>query len=285
MNKIINFHAISDAAWFETVIVYLKRKYNMVGVKDLYDYYYNGKNLRNACLITVDDGHLSSFEVIYPILKKHNVPAIFFVSPKIACRDSITNFWFQEVRGYDMERLWQIGREFLNLKTPVRTEWIKEMNIDDIWKMIAYYQKFYHVQPKTPQNMTAEHIRQIDREGLVEIGAHTLTHPILANETDLRAEEEIRLSITRLEALLGHPVLTFAYPNGVPDANFGAREKRILKGTSVKLAFSTQPCNFHASDDVFAIPRYGLSTGSMNFIKLKLFLGKYYSPLRKLMRG
>lgn len=72
--------------------------------------------------------------------------------------------------------------------------------------------------------MTAEQIRQIDREGLVDIGAHTLTHPILANETDLRAEEEICSSITRLEAMLGHPVLTFAYPNGVPGVNFGARE-------------------------------------------------------------
>ena len=79
--------------------------------------------------------------------------------------------------------------------------------------------------------------------------------------------------------------LTFAYPNGIPGVNFGVREKCILKGTSVKLAFSTQPCNFRTSDDVFAIPRYGLSTGSMNFVRLKLFLGKYYSPLRKLIRG
>lgn len=187
MNKIINFHAVNNSEWFENVIVYLKQKYDVVGIKQLYDHYYNGKTLRNACLITVDDGHLSSAEVIYPILKKHNVPAVFFVSPKIACRDGITNFWFQEISGYDMDRLWQIGREFLNLKTPVHTEWIKEMNIDDIWKMIAYYQKFYHVSPKAPQNMTAEQIRQIDREGLVAIGAHTLTHPILANETGLRA--------------------------------------------------------------------------------------------------
>ena len=84
MNKIINFHAVNNSEWFENVIVYLKQKYDVVGIKQLYDHYYNGKTLRNACLITVDDGHLSSAEVIYPILKKHNVPAVFSVSPKLA---------------------------------------------------------------------------------------------------------------------------------------------------------------------------------------------------------
>ena len=68
MNKIINFHAVNNSEWFENVIVYLKQKYDVVGIKQLYDHYYNGKTLRNACLITVDDGHLSSAEVIYPCL-------------------------------------------------------------------------------------------------------------------------------------------------------------------------------------------------------------------------
>ncbi len=64
----------------------------------------------------------------------------FFVSPKIACRDGITNFGFEGNGSYDMDRLWQIGEEISESENSVHTEWIKEMNIDDIWKMIAYYQ-------------------------------------------------------------------------------------------------------------------------------------------------
>lgn len=84
MNKVINFHELHDPVWFEKVVVYLKSRYTMVGSRDLYEYYYNHTPLRNACLITVDDGHSTSYDVIYPVLKKHKVPAIFFVSPEIA---------------------------------------------------------------------------------------------------------------------------------------------------------------------------------------------------------
>lgn len=82
MNKVINFHVVEDPIWFEKIIVYLKSRYRMVTAKSIYDYYHNHAMLKNACLITVDDGHISSYRVIYPILKKHKVPAIFLYRRK-----------------------------------------------------------------------------------------------------------------------------------------------------------------------------------------------------------
>lgn len=282
MNKVINFHELHDPVWFEKVVVYLKNRYTMVGSRDLYEYYYNHTPLRNACLITVDDGHSTSYDVIYPVLKKHKVPAIFFVSPEIAKREEAVNFWFQEIRGYDEDKLRKIAFDFLNI-TPTEAEIqyiFDKTSIDNMWEIISRYRKLYHVEPKAAMNMTVEQIRQIDKEGLVEIGAHTLTHPFLARETVERSMNEIKGSISQLEGLLQHPVFTFAYPNGRPVLDFGEREMQMLTDTSIKLAFSTRPHNFSMSDDVFAIPRYGLSCGSMNFVKLKLFLGKYYPLLR-----
>ena len=283
MNKIITFHEVKDSVWFETVVKYLKNKYNIITAKQLYEFYYNHKPLKNACLITVDDGHSSSYDVIYPILKKYNVPAIFFVSPEIAERKNATDFWFQEIKDYDNEKLLNIIKTHFNRQN-VEKDYkilIENETIDNIWKIISKYQELYPVIQKEPQNMTTKQILQIDKEGLVEIGAHTLTHPFLAKETDVRAKEEIHSSIKQLEEILGHPVLTFAYPNGRPILDFGEREMRFLKETSVKLAFSTYPHNFSSSDDAFAIPRYGLSYGSLPFIKMKLFLGKYYMYFRK----
>ena len=98
MIKIINFHELHDSHWFDSVVRLLKAKYNMISAQDMYDYFYKGKRLKNACLITVDDGHETSYSVIYPILKKYNVPAIFFVSPYAAVNSDNYMFWFQSAR-------------------------------------------------------------------------------------------------------------------------------------------------------------------------------------------
>jgi len=282
MSKIINFHKIRDAIWFEKVVVYLKKKYRMINVDQLYDYYYNGSKLHNACLITVDDGHLSSFEIIYPILKKHNVSAIFFVSPQIIQRKEYVNFWFQEIADYDPKKVAKLFIEETasnyNTHFSLRSN-LNKLSIDNLWKIIKAYQIKYNIPAKAPLNMNIEQIQQIDREGLVEIGAHTMLHPFLANESDGRAAKEITESVVKLEKMLQHSIRAFAYPNGTPTKDFGKREICILKETSVKLAFSTYAREISKSDNKYAIPRYGLSCGSIGFITIKLFLGKYYKPL------
>ncbi|MGH9936390.1 MAG: polysaccharide deacetylase family protein, partial [Blastocatellia bacterium] len=51
----------------------------------------------------------------------------------------------------------------------------------------------------------------------VEIGSHTLTHPILTNIGDERLVGELRDSKSRLEEVLGRRVDLFCYPNGDND--------------------------------------------------------------------
>lgn len=287
MSKVINFHEVHDIDWFEQVVIYLKENYQMISANQLNEFYYTDAKLDNACLITVDDGHLSSYEIIYPILKKYNIPAIFFVSPLIAQGKGTVNFWFQEISDYDSQLLKELFVEETTITYDNRLSLksnLNKLSLDDIWKIIKRYQLEYNVAPKTPQNMTMQQIQQIDKEGLVEIGAHTMLHPFLANESEERAVKEIKESIAQLEVQLQHPVRTFAYPNGTPIKDFGRREMNILRETSVQLAFSTDARNISKSDNVYVIPRYGLSCGSLKFIALKLFMGKYYKPLASFIR-
>jgi peptidoglycan/xylan/chitin deacetylase (PgdA/CDA1 family) len=270
MNKVINLHAVHDAAWFESVIRLLLKKHKMASAQDIYDYYYNGKKLKNACLITVDDGHKTSYDVIYPVLKKYNVPAIFFVSPQIAQHTDTSIFWFQAVK--------QIGDE--NLFQEINSG---NIAIDEIQDKIARYVKNNNKVLQYGLNMTVEQIKQIDEEGLVTIGAHTLTHPFLARESNERSKHEIVTSVVLLEQLLGHPVQFFAYPNGIPDIDWGEREIKYLKDSNVKISFSTQPDNFSLKNNCFAIPRLGLTCGSVRFVKIKLVLGKYYPAIKSLV--
>jgi peptidoglycan/xylan/chitin deacetylase (PgdA/CDA1 family) len=51
----------------------------------------------------------------------------------------------------------------------------------------------------------------------IEIGSHTLTHPILTNVSDERLRRELQESKSRLEEVLRRPIEQFCYPNGDHD--------------------------------------------------------------------
>jgi len=285
MNKIINFHDVRDIAWFDRIITILKNKYTMVDVNQLEGYYYDGKILKNACHITIDDGDKTFYNVIYPVLKKHSVPATIFVSPTICKTDK--NFWFQEIRGYNQDKVRSIISEHFNLSIETLRLYSMEMilknfKIDDIWFVIETYKKQFKVVSKEAQNMNLYQILEIEKYGLVTIGAHTLIHPILANESDDRSKSEISNSIVDLGSILGHDIKTFAYPNGIPKLDFGQREIDNLKNNNCKIAFSTEPKNFTLNDNPLSIPRFGLSRGNEFFVRAKLALGAYWPKIKEL---
>src|SRR5262249_26057966 len=74
--------------------------------------------------------------------------------------------------------------------------------------------------PQTPpeefSSVTWDQAREMDANG-VEIGSHTLTHPILTNVGDERLRREVRDSKSRLEEILGRQVDQLCYPNGDND--------------------------------------------------------------------
>jgi peptidoglycan/xylan/chitin deacetylase (PgdA/CDA1 family) len=275
MGKIVNFHKVTDIKWFEDVVCMLSHVYSIISGKQLIDFYYNDIPLpRRSLLITVDDGDLTSYDIIYPILKKHMIPAIFFVSPEKLLRDGEhRNFWFQEARHCNDGGL---------LMNQVHSS---KMTINEIWNRINDYKREHGIGELKDQNMTLEQALEIDSEGIVAIGAHTLDHPFLAREKDENSAYEIQMSISRLEKLLGHEVLFFAYPNGKPQEDFGEREINTLRHTTCRLAFSTEPRNFTKSDNSYAIPRYGLSNGRMGFILIKLLLGSKYRKIRRILKS
>jgi len=279
MSKIINFHDIADGAWFEDTINILKSKYIMIGIEDVEDFFYNKKVLKKACHITFDDGEISFYEIVYPILKKYNIPATIFVSPYI-CKER-KNFWFQEIRGYNHHEMIKIIGELLDvepnlLRTYSLNNILKCLKINQIWYIIETYQKKLDVKHKATQNITIEQLLEIDRQGLVKIGAHTLTHPILANEDDENCRREICDSFKGLEEILGHEIKYFAYPNGFPKFDFGRREINTLMENNCRIAFSCETKNFTLQNNPLSVNRLGFSHGSKFFVRIKLFLGEYW---------
>jgi peptidoglycan/xylan/chitin deacetylase (PgdA/CDA1 family) len=286
MNKIINFHDITDGILFERVIAILMSKYKLVSIVDIGNFYYKNIDLRNSCHLTFDDGDKTFYEIAYPILKKHNIPASIFVSPHV-CKEKV-NYWFQEIEEYDIVELKKIicenyPYEFSDFKKYSIFSILKCFKIAQIWNIIELYQKKFDVTPKEFLNIDVDHLKQIDSEGLVTIGAHTMNHPILANEDDQTSQEEITKSFLGLEEILGHEINYFAFPNGIPKYDFGAREVETLKSINCKIAFSCPHKNITKYDNPLVISRYNLSLDNLSYIKLKLFLGEYWDMMKNLL--
>lgn len=68
-----------------------------------------------------------------------------------------------------------------------------------------------------PNNMKTSQLLEIARDGLVEIGAHTVNHAWLKGLPQKTVLYELIQSKKDLEALIGRPVVSFEYPYGAFD--------------------------------------------------------------------
>lgn len=101
--------------------------------------------------------------------------------------------------------------------------------------------------------MDWETLRELDREGLVTIGSHTLSHPEdMAVLTPEKQEDEMARSKEILERELGHPVPYFAYPNG----NGDAVTYDLAKKVGYTLAFTIANGPAQESPNILAVNRY-----------------------------
>ena len=66
----------------------------------------------------------------------------------------------------------------------------------------------------THRSLSNEEMFALESGGLIEIGAHTVTHPFLSQLPIASQRDEIQQSKDYLEKILGHPVTSFSYPNG-----------------------------------------------------------------------
>jgi peptidoglycan/xylan/chitin deacetylase (PgdA/CDA1 family) len=86
--------------------------------------------------------------------------------------------------------------------------------------------------------MTTAQLRALNTAGM-DIGAHTISHPILARVSADESKREIEGSVQRLRELLGQEVQTFAYPNGRPGTDYLQRDVDIVRRAGVRVAVST----------------------------------------------
>jgi peptidoglycan/xylan/chitin deacetylase (PgdA/CDA1 family) len=103
--------------------------------------------------------------------------------------------------------------------------------------------------------MSVEQVRGL-RDAGMQIGGHTVTHPILARLDDATAQREIGEGKRTLEAWLGEEVPLFAYPNGRPGDDFEPKHARMAQAAGFKAAVTTAWGVARRGTDAYSIPRY-----------------------------
>lgn len=106
----------------------------------------------------------------------------------------------------------------------------------------------------THRALSREEVIGLDDGGLVEVGSHTVTHPVLAALPAPAQRAEIHRSKACLESILGHPVTSFAYPFGSL-ADYTGETVRIIRESGFGCACTTVPEVVRRGADPFQLPR------------------------------
>jgi peptidoglycan/xylan/chitin deacetylase (PgdA/CDA1 family) len=242
----------TSARCFSEQVDYLTSHYELVPLSALARYLTSGRRVpRGLAVITIDDGYSDCYDVAFPILRQQNIPATLFVVTGFV--DRATWLWTDKVRyltaratGPLLEA--RIGDQGLRIKLDGRASRLtvaarvnSELKlIDDEAKDAAILDMAASLGISLPDAapgeffpVTWEQAREMDSNG-IEIGSHTVTHPILTRTSRQRLRYELSESRSRLESVLGHKVDLLCYPNG--DNDRSVREETSRAGYKCAVA-------------------------------------------------
>jgi peptidoglycan/xylan/chitin deacetylase (PgdA/CDA1 family) len=220
---------------------------------------------RSLC-ITFDDGYADNCMVALPALRGARLPATFFVTTGYLDGGRMWNDTVIEsvrrARGTTLD-LSDLGLgahplESAEARRAAILALLREIKYrprDERESIVAKVADRAEAVLPDDLMLTRKQVRELRAAGMT-VGAHTVTHPILAREPDDRARWEIQEGKRALEALLGEAVTVFAYPNGKPGDDYAARHVAMAREAGFDAAVTTAWGAASRTTDPFEIPRF-----------------------------
>jgi peptidoglycan/xylan/chitin deacetylase (PgdA/CDA1 family) len=255
-----------DAVEFERSMRWVRDTYNVLPLGAAARALAEGRLPARALAITFDDGYANNATVAAPILGKLGLPATFFIATGYLDGGCMFN-------DVVVEAVRRCRQATLDLTTiglgahPLQTEVQRLTAIDALLRAVKYLSEDVRnstvrriaaaadVPIPTDLMMTSEQAAGLARAGFT-LGAHTVSHPILAR-TDLdAARREIERSRARVAELAGQVVTLFAYPNGRPDTDYTRATVGLVREIGFAAAVSTSMGVARPRSDLFQIPRF-----------------------------
>ncbi len=253
---------------FRRQLEYIKKHYQPLKLCDLVAARLrDGVYPSNAVVITVDDGYADFYRRAFPLLREFEVPAtVFIVSGLIDNNEWIwvdqVLYLCERVPILDKRKRRSLFRALMRLPVPEREHRLSKL-IEEAKISIPA-----NVTPKYAL-MSWNQLREIAGSGLIEIGSHSRTHPILAYVNAEDSWKEFYTSRCEIQERLSIPVQSFCYPNGMP-GDYRQDQVEMLRRAGYQCATASHFGYVSLQSNIFTLPRIGSITEDMNLFRKHL---------------
>lgn len=262
-----------DAARFDELLSWVKSWFNVLPLDDAARRLQEGSLPARAAALSFDDGYADNHDVALPLLRKHGLPCSFFIATGFLDGGRMWNDTLIEavrrsarsvldLRGLKDRDGQDLGQHALGAMAARRgvleplIDRIKYLPPEPRLACVNAIAERAEVSPPDDMMMSSEQVRALRAAGM-QIGAHTVSHPILAKLDANQAADEIARSRDTLQTLLSEKVGLFAYPNGKPGIDYLPDvHPAIVRELGFDAAVSTRWAAARRGDDVFQIPRF-----------------------------
>lgn len=256
-----------DAQHFEEQMEWVASWFNVLPLDQAIDKLAQCSLPERAAAITFDDGYADNYSTALPILQKFGLQATFFIATGFLDGGRMWNDTIIEsIRNSPLSTL---DLSSLNLgihslaSLPEKQETIRSLirqikyqSIPQRLELTAKITSLAQSSPPTDLMMTTQEVIQLRRAGM-QIGAHTLSHPILAKIELAEARYEMQESKRFLEETLGERIRLFAYPNGKPGIDYLTEHVALARDLGFDAAVSTASGSTSFKGvDFFQLPRF-----------------------------
>jgi peptidoglycan/xylan/chitin deacetylase (PgdA/CDA1 family) len=257
-----------DAATFELRMRWVRQWFNVLPLRDAVRRLYDGTLPSRALSITFDDGYADNEAIAAPVLRRLGMTATFFVSTGYVGTGCMWN-----------DRVIEAVRAAPAGVLPLATIGLRDMPVDSTaQRREAVRELLIQIKHRPPEAralavdavvaaaglagapaptpmMTIDQVRSLRALGM-DVGAHTVSHPILARLEPAAAAREIGEGRRHLEDMLGERIPLFAYPNGVPTQDYGPDHVRMVREAGFDAAVSTAWGVANRQADRHQLPRF-----------------------------
>ena len=288
---------------------FLKKRYHVISPEEFLRWSEEKLSLPpRSILLTCDDALQNTLTEMVPILQELGLSCLFFATGASA-DDTPSMLWYEELymmlldvsepialslpdAGISLgpilpndrhscwwnmvERLSQFDRE---LRRGFLDQIRDQLKLSENWR-----EQFVQNPTLAARFLTldAAGLRQLTAAGM-SIGAHSLSHPILARASEELAWREISGSRSVLEKVLGQTVWAFGYPFGNA-ATVTGRDVRLAEQAGFRCAFINTGGGFGAKINWFALPRVHV-TADMSLAEFEAHISGFYRSLRSRLTG
>ena len=271
--------SVSPAHFAEQMAV-LRDQYQVLSLSDFAKHRSAGTLPKRSVVVTFDDGYLDNLVFAKPILEEYEIPATVFITTGMIGQDR--EYWWDELERLILLTPTESQRVQLSIEGKrycwdlpdepmVDVDWvsapmqvylemhalIKLLPAEEIEASLASLRSQLAVGLSSRpyyRPMNQEELGQLVKGGLVELGAHTVTHPSLNAHLEAVQRTEMNQSKQWLESLLQQPVQSFAYPYGDMDQTTA----RVARELGFEVACTVQQGPVLKTTDAFWLNRYGV---------------------------